>query len=284
VRLPIRDPKHDVAAPGKFPVPRTIPFEGIPIGMPFIAVGLDDQPFADQEIDATNAWNDDLAPHADAQSSEREAKHGLYSRLRTRIHERECSASSWCPGKGARDGGHRQDAAVREGVGDDHQLPQAETVGRGGQRLLRGVESGPYTGCRPVQARARNPRDLDPGGDSHMHSEGHWDPATVESEGAETGEPSAHSARGDEVRGSAGCRVPSASRPLQSPARDGAADVARSKARSSELTGRMESGLHPRIFVRRSRPPAVSTTRRGQTRSTPRVGDPPTLGRCASTS
>jgi hypothetical protein len=257
--LPIARTDHQVAASNQRPIASAVPFE---VGVPLAAVKLEDEPIADQEVDATDPGDRDLCAHPQVAAPERESRERLDPGLRRAVVQFQQATAARRGQQQADDGVGMQDATIDDGVDHDDGRSEVEALHGKGERRERIVDPSRVveTFVRPVQPPVRSARHRDSGGDSHMDVGKRHRPGAVMSERRDTGEsPASPDCRGDD-RISAFVGVHAAPQTTEPSIGDAARDLSRRQSAIAKPPGGVD--VHPATLAARA--PASSGLARGR--------------------
>lgn len=128
--LPVARSDHEVTACHQCSIASTVLLE---VGVPLAAVGLQNEPIADEEVDAADSGDQDLSPHPDVPASERESRESLDPGLRLPVVESEESSTARGGEKQADDVIGIQDVPIDDRIDHDDGRSQVKALDRKGE-------------------------------------------------------------------------------------------------------------------------------------------------------
>ena len=121
--LPVARADHHIPAADELTIPLTVALESDSITVPVVPVGFDDEPFPDDEVDASDPGNQHLTLRTDAVSTQGEPHEGLDPGFGRRIVELQHPPPTCSRFQNLANTRGAQDPPIHERVHGDHEVP-----------------------------------------------------------------------------------------------------------------------------------------------------------------
>jgi len=181
--LAVAHAHDDVAPSDQLAIPLPVALDRRRPGMPLHAVEFKDQAFADEEVDATDSRDHDLAPAPDASRPQSEPSERLQPGFCCGIERSENATPPRRPLQGGHHPFHRHQPELSHGVGDHDRVAPGQALDRAPEGFVDGVdEAVASTLVRPVDADAGASSNGVSSCRSHMQQAVFKRPRTVESQ------------------------------------------------------------------------------------------------------